>query len=498
VTERGVAIDTITGVRIAGPGREFLMDEEPVDIFIADGRIVDIAPTGALPAHGAVIDADGAWAVPGLWDNHVHTVQWALTSERAPLGGAESAAGAAAAMRGIAPLPDGRRVGTGFRDALWSDRPSLELLDAATGDVPTYLINADVHSVWLNSTALAREGFRSEDGVLRETDAFEISRRLNAVDSAHGDRAMMRAGEQAAARGITGLVDFDMAWSAEAWPRRVQAGFSSHRVEFAMYPFDLERAISAGLRTGELREEGDVPAPARGLVHVGPLKVITDGSLGTRTAACSHSYPGDPDNFGMLTVPSDELVALLTRATGAGLGVAVHAIGDRAITSALDAFTTTGAVGSIEHVQLVRHTDLARFARLGVIASVQPQHAVDDRDLVDRHWAEQTAIGYPLASLRDAGAQLRFGSDAPVAELDPWHAISAAVSRTDDDRAAWHPEERITVDQALEASVRSSLRPGEPADIVLCAADPRAATGEGLRSMPIVSTLLAGYVTHVL
>lgn len=496
MTERGTAIGTIRAVRIAGPGREFLIDDEPVDIFIADGRIVDIAPTGALSVRGEVIDAEGTWAVPGLWDNHVHTVQWALTSERAPLGDVDSAAAAAAAMREVEPLPDGRRVGTGFRDALWADRPSLELLDDATGAVPTYLINADVHSVWLNSAALAREGFRSDDGMLRETDAFEISRRLNAVDAAHGDRAMLQAGEQAAARGVTGLVDFDMAWSAEAWPRRVRAGFASHRVEFAMYPFDLDRAIGAGLRTGELREDPGAPAAGRGLVHVGPLKVITDGSLGTRTAACSHAYPGDPDNFGMLTVPSDELVTLLTRATGAGLAVAVHAIGDRAITSALDAFTSTGAVGTIEHVQLVRHTDLARFARLGVVASVQPQHAVDDRDLVDRHWAEQTAIGYPLASLRDAGAQLRFGSDAPVAELDPWHAISAAVSRTDDDRAPWHPEERVTVDQALEASVRSSVRPGQRADIVLCASDPRTATGEGLRSMNVLATVLAGHVTY--
>lgn len=496
MTERGTTIDTIRAVRIAGPGREFLIDDEPVDVFLADGHIVDIAPVGALPTRGEAIDAEGAWAVPGLWDNHVHTVQWALASERVPLGDVDSAVAAAAVMGDAAPLADGRRVGTGFRDALWADLPSLELLDDATGTVPTYLINADVHSVWLNSAALAREGFRSADGMLRETDAFEISRRLNAVDAAHGDRAMMRAGEQAAARGITGLVDFDMAWSAEAWPRRVHAGFAFHRVEFAMYPFDLDRAIGAGLRTGELREDPGAPAAGRGLVRVGPLKVITDGSLGTRTAACSHAYPGDPDNFGMLTVPSDELVELLTRATGAGLAVAVHAIGDRAITSALDAFTTTGAVGSIEHAQLVRHTDLARFARLGVVASVQPQHAVDDRDLVDRHWAEQTAIGYPLASLRDAGAQLRFGSDAPVAELDPWQAISAAVSRTDDDRAPWHPEERVTIDQALDASVRSSMRPGERADIVLCASDPRTATGEALRSMNVLATVLAGHITH--
>ena len=144
--------------------------------------------------------------------------------------------------------------------------------------------------------------------------------------------------------------------------------------------FDLERAIRAGLRSGELHE--DAPEAGRGLIHVGPLKIISDGSLGTRTAACSHAYPGDPENFGVLTVPPAELAELLTVATGAGLAVAVHAIGDRAVTGALDAFTASGAVGTIEHAQLVRHADLARFGRLGIIASVQPQHALDDRDLV--------------------------------------------------------------------------------------------------------------------
>jgi predicted amidohydrolase YtcJ len=443
-----------------------------------------------------VLDADGTWAVPGLWDNHVHTVQWALEAERLPLGSAESAAAAAAQMRGAAILSDGRRVGSGFRDALWPDRPSLALLDAATGTVPSYLINADVHSVWLNSAALAREEFRSDDGILREEDAFEISRRLNAADPAHGDQAVRVAGERAAARGITGLVDFDMAWNADAWPRRVRDGFAAHRVEFAVYPFDLDRAIAAGLRTGDLREEATAPDAGRGLIRVGPLKVITDGSLGTRTAACSHAYPDDPANYGVLTVAPDELLDLLVRATAAGLRVAVHAIGDRAATSALDAFTVSGAAGTIEHAQLVRHADLARFARLGVVASVQPQHALDDRDLIAKHWPEQTGIGYPLASLRDAGAKLRFGSDAPVAVLDPWRAIAAAVFRTEGDRAPWHPEETISLDHALQASVRSSLRPGQPADIALLDQDPRTASAADLRTMSVAATILASRITH--
>lgn len=496
MTGVGSHIGMLRAVRIAGPGREFLGDDEPVDIVIADGVIADIAPTGVLPGRGEVLDAEGTWAVPGLWDNHVHTVQWALADERVALRSARSAVEAAQIMGRAASLPDGRRVGSGFRDALWPDAPTLAMIDAETGDIPAYLINADVHSTWLNSAALGREGFASPDGVLREEDAFEISRRLNAVDQLRGDRAVGAAGERAAARGITGLVDFDMAWNADAWPRRVAQGFASHRVEFAVYPFDLHRALEAGLHTGEPRESADAPLAARGLIRVGPLKIISDGSLGTRTAACSHAYPGDPGNFGVLTVPPHELVELLTTATGAGLSAAVHAIGDRAVTAALDAFAITGAAGTIEHAQLVRHADLARFARLGVVASVQPQHALDDRDVAGRHWSSQTSIGYPLRALQAAGVTLHFGSDAPVADLDPWKAIAAAVLRTDDERGAWHPEETLSVDDALRASVRSSIRPGEVADIVLCGLDPRRATGEELRRMPVTATLLGGRITH--
>ncbi len=485
----GETIRMVRGVRLAGPGAELVPFDGPVDLLIDAGRIADIAPAGALPTDGPTLDGTGCWALPGLWDNHVHTVQWALASDREPLGATRSAAEAAARMAAVPALPDGRRVGAGFRDALWPDSPSLALLDGATGEVPTYLINADVHSVWLNSAALRREGFSPPDGMLREEDAFEISRRLNAVDPAHADAAVIRAGARAAARGVTGIVDFDMAWNAEAWPRRAAEGFDAHRVEAAIYPADLDRAIAEGLRSGqEIAGTGD-------LVHVGPFKVISDGSLGTRTAACSHAYPGEQGAPGALTVPTGELEVLLLRASGAGLSVAVHAIGDVAVSSALDVFARTGASGSIEHAQLVRHADLARIARLGVVASVQPQHAVDDRDLADRLWSGQTALGYPLASLIRAGAEVRFGSDAPVAALDPWQAIAAAVLRTDDDREPWHPEERVDVDAALRASTRTEIRPGQPADLVLCAADPHAADPETLRRMPVAATLLAGRVS---
>src|SRR5690606_35284702 len=139
------------------------------DVAFQGGRIADIAPVGALSLRGPTVDGDGAWIRPGFWDHHLHVTAWALDAERVPLGAARSAAEAARRMSNASPDGDGRRIGVGFRDALWSDAPSLELIDAATGDVPSYLVNADLHSAWLNTAAFRREGMTpTPDGVLRE------------------------------------------------------------------------------------------------------------------------------------------------------------------------------------------------------------------------------------------------------------------------------------------------------------------------------------------
>jgi predicted amidohydrolase YtcJ len=496
---RGQTVGTIRGARIGGAGRETLPFDGAYDVFLDGGTIVDIAPTGALPSRGEVLEADGTWVIPGLWDHHVHVVQWALVAERQPLGHAESAAHAARIMGEAPVLADGRRVGTGFRDALWPDTPTLAMLDEATGDVPTYLINADVHSVWLNSAALAREGHAPDGiGILREEPAFEISRRLNAVDPVVGDRLVATMAQDAASRGVVGLVDLDMAWNEEAWARRTRSGFDTLRVEFGIYPEYLNRAVAEGLRTGDVAR-----GAASDLVRVGPLKVITDGSLGTRTAACSHPYPGDPHNRGLLTVALAELLGLMTRATAAGLACAIHAIGDVANSHALDAFAATGAWGTIEHAQLVAHADIPRFARLGVGASVQPEHAIDDRDMTDTIWADQTALPYALRSLAESGATVLFGSDAPVSPLDPWAAMAASVFRTRDGREPWRPEQGVDAATALAASTHGGttaggrIEPGAPADLALVSHDPLAVDEGGMRAMKVAATLLAGRLTHV-
>jgi len=148
---------------------------------------------------------------------------------------------------------------------------------------------------------------------------------------------------------------------------------------------------------------------------------------------------------------------------------------------------------------LVEAADLPRFAALGVRASIQPEHAMDDRDVADHYWSGRTDRAFPYRSLLDAGAELELGSDAPVAPLDPWVAIAAAVTRSRDGLPPWHPEQSLPIEAALRASWgRAGGRPvsglvvGAAADLVVTDADPLTATGAVLREMPVHATMLAG------
>jgi predicted amidohydrolase YtcJ len=477
----------------------------PVDVSVVDGRIVSVATAGEA-ARGAgvrVVDLDGRVVIPGLWDKHVHATQWALLSRRLDLAAAESAAQAVTIVAERLRLHDdsadtdaGPLVGYGFRDGLWPDAPHRALLDAVTGARAVILVSADLHCCWLNSAALAQHGRAGHPtGLLREEDCFAVTRTLGSVETETLDGWVRDTAKAAAARGIVGVVDLEMSWNVDDWTRRIRTGTTELRVRFGIYPQHLERAIDAGLVSGALI------AGTQGLLQVGPFKVITDGSLNTRTAYCFDEYPGlegQRNSRGLLTVAYDELVPLLRRATQAGLVPAVHAIGDHANRLALDAFERLGVGGSIEHAQLVDEADFERFARLGVTAGVQPEHAMDDRDVADRYWRGRTGRAFALASLLKAGATLALGSDAPVAPLDPWVTIAAAVARTGDDRQPWHPEQAISIEDALVASAdgRRALEVGGPADIAVLDLDPLSARTDELRRMPVAATLLGGRFTH--
>lgn len=464
---------------------------DTVDVTVRDGVMVSVAPSDA-PADRRLerIEADGRWLLPGLWDQHVHFTQWAQTARRLDVSGARSAAEAAALVRSRAVVDAGTDVlvGFGFHDALWPDLPTLELLDDAAGDRPVVLIAGDLHCSWLNSSAMARFAPGQEGALLREDASFELTGALTPTDAVTLDRWAAEAAQRAAERGVVGVVDLEYGWNLETWTRRFSAGARSLRVEFGVYRDRMADAVALGLRTGDAIDGSD------GLLTMGPFKVISDGSLNTRTALCRRPYP--EGGRGVANLTPDELLAGLRFASDNGIEPAVHAIGDEANRLALDAFEALGTGGRIEHAQLIDRADIPRFGLLGVTASVQPEHAMDDRDVADRLWAGRTGDAFPLASLLASGARLAFGSDAPVAPLDPWAAIASAVGRTRDGRKPWHPDERITVPAALAASTRTRIAVGEPADLVLVDLDPIAATPVELRTMTVAATLVAGRFTH--
>jgi hypothetical protein len=459
------------------------------DVEIVDGRISAI---GRATAAGEQIDLDGRTVLPGLWDAHVHSVQWSAARRRIDVSVATSARETALLLAKNA--SDGMIFGSGFRDGLWPDLPHKDVLQAILPGREVAVSSNDLHTVWLSPAALSMVGVADHPtGVFREHECFAIMAALPQSDVDEVDRWVAEATTAAAARGVVGVLDFEFADNTVDWHRRIEAGGIDVRVMCSIPAPRLDDAIAAGLRTGD-----DVPGCA-GMATVGPVKIFVDGSLNTRTAYCHDPYPGtQPVSYGVLETSQDELRMLMRNASRHGIQPAVHAIGDHANDIALTAFEHVGCPGRIEHAQLLEHRDVTRFARAGLVAGIQPAHQPDDRDVADKHWAGRTDRAFPYADLIAAGATLQIGSDAPVAPLDPWDGIAAAVGRTDDERDPWHPEQAIPVAEALAAAAmgRREIRVDEPADLVIVDGDPAAADVAQLRTMPVFGTLLAGRWTH--
>lgn len=489
----------VTGARIVPLDGEVAGDA--VDIRITDGVIAEVGPS-LQPMGEDILDADGQWVIPGLWDKHVHFTQWtrALTwvDVSHTNGPDEVLAIMAQALRDRE--ADGALIGFGYRSAAWPRPASTAELDAISGERPVAIVSGDAHNGWLNSRAQQLLGLDHHDGALAEGPWFEVFARLHELPGAEpNDLDLARALTGAASKGIVGIVDLEFNDTFREWPARIKRGLTPLRVRAGVYEHQLAEVINAGLHTGD-------PLHPSGLVTMGPLKVISDGSLSTRTAWCCHPYadldPARTDAHGAPNHTVGELIALMQQATDNGLEVAIHAIGDRANQAALDAFAATGAVGSIEHAQLLREEDVERFAGLGVAASVQPPHLLDDRDLAEELWAGHCHRCYLFRSLLNSGATLAFGSDAPVSPIDPWLAIAAAVHRSHDERDGWYPGESLSPAEAIACSVDGvRLGVGAPGDVVVLGADPRwegtpSETRMNLREMPVLATVCAGQLTH--
>jgi predicted amidohydrolase YtcJ len=467
-----------------------------VDVRLDGDLVAAVAPDlSPLPSE-PVVEGGGRWLIPGLWDAHVHLGQWARQGTRLDLAGTTSRA---QALSRIAAAPAGANllVGGGYRPATWAEPPTVAALDEVTGERPVVLVSGDAHAGWLNSAALRRFGLPEQTDPLTEAAWFAVLPAVLAVEDAQvGPGAYGDALRAAARLGIVGVSDFEFEPGFATWPGRYDEAGVPLRVRTSTYPVDLPAAISAGLRTGSL------PHPDQPLLTMGSLKIISDGSLNTRTAHCCQPYPGG--GHGVQNVAAGDLAELLAQAKKSGLEVALHAIGDAAVGLALDAFAASGAQGSIEHAQLMRAADIDRMAALGLTASVQPAHLLDDRSVTAGIWGEERAgRSFPLRALVDAGVPLALGSDAPVARLDPWLGMAAAVHRGEPGDTPWHPEHSLTAAEALAASTGglATVRPGQVADLALLDADPLAPGGSDeiallLRGMHVATTIVAGRVVH--
>jgi predicted amidohydrolase YtcJ len=487
-------------------------------LAIAGDRIV-----GGVGAHEAAlpgperVDLGGRCVVPGFSDSHVHFPTWALAQHEVRLEGTRSLDEAVARVRdALGGAPTGRWLrGRGWRSGDWSPpvEPTRAELDAIAPDRPVALMARDSHSVWLNSAALARANGdlqvsggvveldeRGEPtGVLREESCWHFRDRY--IDTGDDEYLeAMRAGMKlAASRGVTAVHDKD-GWlgALRFWQRLDEEGALCLRVWQSLPAEKADELADVDVRSG-------LGGP---LLRLGYLKAFMDGTLGSQTARML-------DGSGVEITSREGLEHFIRRGARAGFPIAVHAIGDLANREALDAFEATrdawqplGLRQRIEHAQLLAPEDVARFAQLGIAASVQFSHAPSDRDLADRFWGGLESEPYAFRSLLESGAVLANGSDAPIEELDPLLGIRAGVLRTLDEREAWRPEQALTAEQALHATTiapawlarderrRGKLVPGYLADLVVLDRDPLGCDSEELAELKVVATMLGGAWTH--
>jgi predicted amidohydrolase YtcJ len=539
----------VSGVLFHG-GRVHVGDGMSADALLArDGFVVAVGRLADLERDAAAaetIDLRGGLMVPGWGDAHVHFVWWAQQMRRIDLSDTSSIDDALAKIEEHArTLPEGRWIlGGRFDKNRWGRWPNAQELDRVSHGHPAALRSRDGHSRWLNTRALEIAGIRPDTpipasgavlreaqvtgprapfagagaggvvevdergrltGILKENANALVDRVLPQPDAEERYELARDGQREAWKRGLTAICDLDNFAGTiplEAFQRMRGRGELGLRVHAGL-PFSrLDEAIGLGLRTGF----GDE------WVRIGPLKIFTDGALGSQTAALEEPYEESTDR-GILTIEADRLNDAVERAADAGISVAIHAIGDRAVSVALDAIEPTRRSHPelrqrVEHVQLVRPDDLARFGRLGVIASLQPIHATSDRDLADRYWGDRrTARAYPWRTLLEHGAVLAFGSDAPVEPIDPLLGIHAAVTRMrPSDAGPWHAEQALTLDEALAGYSRGvahalgreqelgALEVGKRCDATVVSADLARVPPSEWPALRVTATIVDGLV----
>jgi hypothetical protein len=488
-----------------------------------------------------MIDLGGRRVLPGLTDAHFHFQGWALSRRELPLAGTASLQAVQEMLcQHVERTPAGRWIkGQGWNETDWPEPRLLTRhdLDAVAPDHPVILWRSDLHLATANTLALRLAGITANTpdppagvidrdaagqptGVLRDQAMERVDAVLPQPTEDEIDAAMRDAIAEAHRLGLTGVHDFRIGDAAEsrgafhAWQRLHAAGDLRLRLWMMFDGTLLDEAIALGLRSGF----GD------DRLRLGGAKYFADGSLGARTAWMLEPYADG--GSGLPVVPMADLAGAIERGAAAGLPVGIHAIGDRAIRELLDVFSevqhspfTNSPIHHspfplphrIEHVQHSHPDDLRRLGSLGLVASVQPIHLVDDMALVERAIGERGRWAYAFRTLLDSGAVLALGSDCPVASPNPFWGMHAAVTRQRRDgtpAGGWYSEERLSVAEAVagytlgpayasgQLDRLGSITPGKLADLVVLDRDIFAVLHHEIADTQPVMTIFDGEIAY--
>lgn len=470
-------------------------------LLVENGRITAIGDSVELAAthHPSdVVDLPGALVLPGMHDAHIHTAGLARSLAAVDLRDARSLPDALDRVaRHAASLPPGSWIFGGRWDSNKWDKPvqptSVDL-DNVSGDHPIALSSIDGHTMWANSEAMRRAGIDAgwpdppggmavrdrhgnPTGILRESAQDPIGEIAAGPEAGDLGEMLLAAQTLLLSVGLTTVTDLNGEEALAAYLALHQAGELAIRVVKGIPIEALQAAIAEGRHTGD----GD------DWLRTGPVKLFSDGALGSRTCHMSRGFADDTSNFGMAVLTAQELYDAAHAAVTAGIAVATHAIGDQANHVVLDVYerirrdTGTTLPLSIEHTQFLQPGDVARLRQWDVTASMQPTHCTSDIDLVRALLPDHDLVAYGWRSVLDSGADLAFGSDAPVEEANPFHGIHAAVTRQRADNTpegGFQPGERVTVAEAIAgyttgpakltgtADRKGTLTPGMFADFI--------------------------------
>ncbi len=503
-------------------------------IACQDGRIVALGRSADLlelaTPQTRRIDGQGKLVLPGLIDSHIHFLQYAIRRHQVNLFGvrdfAEVRRRVEVAVQQAAP---GQWVqGWGWDENLWEVSPTAAHLDDLAPNTPVVLARMDMHTWWVNSAAMRQANLTAETptppesrierdasgqptGIFREWNAIAlIEKHLPPPPQNLLKQWMQEAMAEANQLGLTGIHDQRVEWegqqSWQLWQALRREEALTLRVHAHVAADYLPQLTELGLQAGLGDEQ----------LWLGHAKTFVDGTLGSRTALMLEPFEGEPNNFGVVVTTVDELTEIAAQAQTAGFPLSIHAIGDKAVRQVIDVLSQYPPQFDImphriEHVQVIHPDDLPRLAQHNLVASVQPVHLMTDWATADACWGKRARYTYAFRSLADNQARLSFGSDAPVAPVNPMLGLYAAVTRQDSlgqPPKGWYMAEWLTITEAIQGYTtapayvagksdrQGTLTVGKWADFIMTSHNIFAIPAPEIAQVEVELTVFDGRVVH--